>query len=93
MSNSARDARTRLMSCARRRPRCERFLRPRPIAITGFEPADILLGVLDVLRLRETGKAEMVNSYPRVVHPAGNPEALRVIEADGGFAGIGSRSS
>jgi len=52
----------------------------KPIAITGFEPADILLGVLDVLRMREAGTAEMVNSYPRVVHPGGNPEALRVID-------------
>ncbi len=52
----------------------------RPIAITGFEPADILLGVLDVIRIFERGEATMVNSYPRVVHPAGNPEALRVMD-------------
>lgn len=52
----------------------------RPIAITGFEPADILLGVLEVLRLREAGKAEMINAYPRVVHPGGNPEALRIMD-------------
>lgn len=53
----------------------------RPIAITGFEPADILLGVLDVLRLFEQGQAEMVNAYPRVVHPQGNPEARRLMDA------------
>ena len=53
----------------------------RPIAVTGFEPADILLGVLDVLRLFEQGKAEMINAYPRIVHPQGNPEARRVMEA------------
>ena len=53
----------------------------RPIAITGFEPADILLGVLDVLRLFEQGKAEMVNAYPRIVHPGGNPEALRIMNS------------
>ncbi|HAL91407.1 MAG TPA: hydrogenase formation protein HypD [Verrucomicrobia bacterium] len=53
----------------------------RPIAITGFEPADILLGVLDVLRLFEQGKAGMINAYPRIVHPGGNPEALRIIDA------------
>lgn len=52
----------------------------RPIAITGFEPADILLGVLDVLRLFEQGQAEMINAYPRVVHPGGNPEALRIMD-------------
>jgi len=53
----------------------------RPIAVTGFEPADILLGVLDVLRLFEAGRAEMINSYPRVVHPQGNPEAQRIMDA------------
>ncbi len=53
----------------------------RPIAITGFEPADVLLGVLDVLRLFEQGRAEMINAYPRIVHPGGNPEALRVMNA------------
>ena len=53
----------------------------RPIAITGFEPADILLGVRDVLRLFESGRAEMVNSYPRIVHPQGNPEAQRILDA------------
>lgn len=52
----------------------------RPIAIAGFEPADILLGVLDVLKLFEAGRHEMANSYPRVVHPHGNPEALRLID-------------
>ena len=53
----------------------------RPIAITGFEPADILLGVRDVLQLLEAGRAEMINSYPRIVHPQGNPEAQRVLDA------------
>ena len=52
----------------------------RPIAITGFEPADVLLGVLDVLRLFEEGKSEMVNAYPRIVHPQGNPEAQRIMD-------------
>lgn len=52
----------------------------RPIAITGFEPADILLGVRDVLRLFEEGRAEMANSYPRMVHPQGNPDARRLID-------------
>lgn len=53
----------------------------RPVAVTGFEPADILLGVLDVLRLFEQGRAEMINAYPRIVHPGGNPEALRIMDA------------
>jgi hydrogenase expression/formation protein HypD len=66
----------------------------RPIAITGFEPADVLLGVLDVLRLFEQGRAEMINAYPRVVHPGGNPEALRIMNdvfeiADREWRGLG----
>ncbi len=51
----------------------------RPIAITGFEPADILLGILDVIKLFEAGRHELINSYPRFVHPRGNPEALRIM--------------
>ena len=67
----------------------------RPIAITGFEPADILLGVRDVLKLFEAGRAEMINSYPRIVHPQGNPEARRVLEtvfqvSDREWRGLGS---
>ncbi len=66
----------------------------RPIAITGFEPADILLGVLDVVRLFEAGRAEMINAYPRIVHPGGNPEALRILDdvfetADREWRGLG----
>ncbi len=53
----------------------------RPIAIAGFEPADILLGVLEVLKLFEAGRAEMANAYPRVVHPHGNPAAQHTIAA------------
>lgn len=52
----------------------------RPIAIAGFEPADVLLGVLDVVRLFEQGRAEMINAYPRIVHPGGNPEAQRIMD-------------
>ena len=67
----------------------------RPIAITGFEPADILLGVLDVLKLLEAGRAEMINAYPRIVHPQGNPEALRILDtvfeaADREWRGLGT---
>lgn len=53
----------------------------RPIAITGFEPADILLGVLAVVRLFEAGRPAMVNAYTRVVHPQGNPAARQILDA------------
>src|SRR4249919_2956894 len=38
-----------------------------PIVITGFEPLDILEGVLMTVRQLETGAAEVENQYPRVV--------------------------
>lgn len=67
----------------------------RPIAITGFEPADILLGTLEVLKLFETDRPEMINAYPRIVHPQGNPEALRILDtvfetADREWRGLGA---
>ncbi len=66
----------------------------RPIAITGFEPADILLGVLAVIRQLEAGEARMENMYPRVVHPAGNPAAQKIMDtvfqiADREWRGLG----
>lgn len=66
----------------------------RPIAIAGFEPADLLLGIRDVVRLLEQGSAAMINSYPRVVHLHGNPEAQRIMDtvfevADREWRGLG----
>lgn len=53
----------------------------RPIAITGFQPADILLGILEIVRLLERGRAAMINAYPRMVRPAGNPAARGALDA------------
>src|SRR5580693_2555468 len=38
-----------------------------PIVITGFEPLDILEGILLTVRQLESGRAEVENQYPRVV--------------------------
>jgi hydrogenase expression/formation protein HypD len=46
-----------------------------PIVITGFEPLDILEGVLKVVRQLEEGRAEVENQYSRVVDRTGNPAA------------------
>ncbi len=43
-----------------------------PIAVTGFEPADLLRGVLAVVTQLEHGQARVANQYARVVQPAGN---------------------
>ena len=50
-----------------------------PIVVTGFEPVDILQGVLDCVEQLETGRAEVTNAYARAVRPEGNRQAQRVL--------------
>jgi hydrogenase expression/formation protein HypD len=51
-----------------------------PVVITGFEPIDLLEGVLRTVRQLESGRAEVDNQYGRAVRPEGNPEARKLIE-------------
>lgn len=51
-----------------------------PIAVTGFEPLDLVQGILSLVRLLEAGKAEVVNAYGRAVTLEGNRAAQAVIE-------------
>lgn len=48
-----------------------------PIVVTGFEPLDILQGVLMCVRQLEAGRHEVENQYARSVRPEGNRVALR----------------
>lgn len=50
-----------------------------PIVVTGFEPVDILQGVLACVRQLEAGRAEVENVYTRVVKPEGNVAAQRLV--------------
>ncbi len=50
-----------------------------PFVITGFEPADILKGILALVRQLESGRFDVVNEYKRVVSKEGNPAALQMI--------------
>lgn len=50
-----------------------------PIVVTGFEPVDILTGVLHCLRQLESGQAQLGNAYARAVHPQGNPAAQALV--------------
>ncbi len=50
-----------------------------PIVITGFEPLDILEGVLMVIRQLETGRAEVENQYSRILGREGNGPAKALI--------------
>lgn len=65
-----------------------------PIVITGFEPIDILQGVLMALRQLEQGRAELENAYARAVRREGNPAARQMIDrvfrvCDRAWRGIG----
>lgn len=51
-----------------------------PAAIAGFEPEELLLAILALLKMRESGAAKLVNAYPRVVNQTGNPTAQRLVE-------------
>ncbi len=50
-----------------------------PIVVTGFEPLDILQGVLMCVEQLEAGRHEVQNQYARSVRPEGNRPALRQI--------------
>ncbi len=62
--------------------------------MTGFEPLDLLEGILMAIRQLESGRAEVENQYARAVKREGNSEAqetvLRVFEpGDRKWRGIG----
>jgi hydrogenase expression/formation protein HypD len=66
-----------------------------PIVVTGFEPLDILQGVLMVVQQLESGRAEVENQYVRSVNRDGNLPAQRIVEqvfetADRKWRGIGN---
>lgn len=65
-----------------------------PIVVTGFEPVDILQGILMTVRQLESGVSKLENQYSRVVKKEGNPEARNVISevfsiSDRSWRGIG----
>jgi hydrogenase expression/formation protein HypD len=66
-----------------------------PIVITGFEPLDILEGVLMAVRQLEEGRAELENQYVRAVTRGGNRAAQELVErvfevCDRKWRGVGS---
>ncbi len=50
-----------------------------PIVVTGFEPLDLLEGILMAVRQLESGRAEVENQYIRTVRRAGNEHAQDAI--------------
>jgi len=65
-----------------------------PCVVTGFEPEDVLLGMIRILAQAQTGEASVENVYPRAVSPEGNPAAMamlgRIYElCDSNWRGLG----
>jgi len=48
----------------------------KPVVVSGFEPLDILQGILTVCQMVARREARVVNQYRRVVRPEGNKAAL-----------------
>jgi len=66
-----------------------------PMAVTGFEPVDIVQGILATVQLLEVGKVEVANPYSRAVSFEGNRPAQKTIEkvfveCDRKWRGIGT---
>jgi len=64
-------------------------------AVAGFEPVDILAGVLSLARQLKEDKPDVVNCYPRAVKDEGNLKAQEAMHkafvvADGDWRGIGT---
>jgi hydrogenase expression/formation protein HypD len=65
-----------------------------PIVVTGFEPLDLLKGILATVSQLERGEAMVENGYPRAVVREGNKAALKMIEdvfvvSDRSWRGLG----
>ena len=51
-----------------------------PVAISGFEPLDLLAATDALLQMIEEGKPGLVNSYSRIVKPGGNRKAWETVQ-------------
>jgi hydrogenase expression/formation protein HypD len=65
-----------------------------PIVISGFEPVDLLTGILHTVRQLEGAEHRVENPYARAVRTAGNPSARALLHevfevCDRGWRGIG----
>ncbi len=65
-----------------------------PMAVTGFEPLDLVLGIYETVRMLESGTFEVHNAYPRAVTRGGNKAAQGIINktfepCDRNWRGIG----
>ena len=82
-----------IIGAAAYRPVAERY--GLACAVAGFEPADILAGLLSLIRQGNEGQPRVDNCYPRVVTEEGNRRAQGLIEtvfapADSEWRGLGT---
>jgi len=68
-----------------------------PVVVTGFEPLDLLQGILMTVKQLEAGECKLENQYARMVKPEGNVSARQVLEQvfeviDREWRGIGTIS-
>ncbi len=66
----------------------------KPMVVAGFEPLDVMLGVLEIVRQKRAGIATVSNMYGRAVSQRGNELAVEAMEmvferADAEWRGIG----
>ena len=65
-----------------------------PSVVTGFEPVDILQGILMLVEMLEDGRADVAIQYKRGASDSGNPKARAVIDrvfqpVDAAWRGLG----
>ncbi len=51
-----------------------------PVVVTGFEPEDLMAGLVRAVELLEAGRPQLANAYRRVVRAEGNPAALALLQ-------------
>ncbi len=66
-----------------------------PMTVTGFEPLDIVQGILETVKMLEAGKVQVANAYARAVTFEGNQPAQKTIagvfeDCDRKWRGIGT---
>jgi hydrogenase expression/formation protein HypD len=67
-----------ITGCSSYVPFVERFRLP--VVVTGFEPVDLLAGILECVRQLESGRSEVSNQYARSVRTGGNAAAQELVE-------------
>lgn len=65
-----------------------------PCVITGFEAIDMLISLVQILKMIKNDKPDVINEYSRVVKTSGNKKALKLISevykvVDANWRGIG----